>query len=118
MQAYHQKVKGKELSQSREDRKFSVEETVEVEFIDGEVIVGKTLTYEESDKEQGFFIISNDPTGNNDKIFIINSSVKHITPRGTQETKSNNVKPEKKIDISSLTKEAEDYMKRLEGQGM
>ncbi len=52
---------------------------IEVEFADGEVVIGKTLTYQGDEKGQGFFIIPLNPRDNNERIFVINSSVKQIT---------------------------------------
>lgn len=121
------KIAGRELPPPREDRRFSIEKAVRVEFVDGEVVIGKTLTYEESDKVHGFFIIPVDPTGNNERIFVVNSSVKRITP--LEDTKDSPAKPSrpgsakssrpsaKRIDVSGLTKEAEDYIKKLETMG-
>jgi hypothetical protein len=46
---------------------------VEVKFMDGEVMVGSTLSYESN--RPGFFIFPADPNSNNIKAFIVNSSV-------------------------------------------
>lgn len=46
---------------------------VEVKFMDGEVMVGSTLSYDSN--RSGFFIFPADPNSNNIKAFIVNSSV-------------------------------------------
>ena len=48
----------------------------EVTFLDGEVIAGFTMGYHAD--RQGFFLIPADPDGNNDRIYVLNSSVKSI----------------------------------------
>ncbi len=45
-----------------------------VEFFDGEVIFGYTLSY--TIKGNGFFMIPGDPDSNNEKIFIVHSATK------------------------------------------
>ncbi|MEJ2154096.1 MAG: hypothetical protein P8X96_02075 [Desulfobacteraceae bacterium] len=45
---------------------------IKVEFFDGEVIVGYSLGY--SSDRQGFFLTPADTKGNNERIFVVNSS--------------------------------------------
>ena len=47
-----------------------------VEFNDGEVLFGYTLSY--STKGLGFFIFPGDPECNNNKVFIVHSSTKRV----------------------------------------
>jgi len=47
-----------------------------VEFLDGETIYGYTLGY--SPERQGFYLTPADLTGNNERIFIVLSSTKHV----------------------------------------
>jgi hypothetical protein len=49
---------------------------VMVEFFDGEVIFGYTLTF--SPKKLGFFMTPGDPRSNNEKIFVVHSATKRI----------------------------------------
>ena len=49
---------------------------VMVEFFDGEVLFGHTLSY--STKGLGFFIFPGDPACNNSKVFIIHSATKRV----------------------------------------
>lgn len=49
---------------------------VMVEFFDGEVLFGYTLSY--STRGLGFFIFPGDPESNNNKVFIIHSAVKRV----------------------------------------
>lgn len=45
-----------------------------VEFFDGEVIIGYSLGY--SADRQGFFLTPADVNGNNERVFVVNSSTK------------------------------------------
>ena len=47
-----------------------------VEFFDGEVLFGYTLSY--SAKGLGFFMIPGDPHSNNSKVFVVHSATKRI----------------------------------------
>lgn len=49
---------------------------VMVEFFDGEVLFGYTLSY--STKGLGFFIFPGDPHCNNDKVFIVHAAAKRV----------------------------------------
>jgi len=49
---------------------------VMVEFFDGEVIFGYTLTF--SPRGLGFFMTPGDPSCNNEKIFVVHSSTKRV----------------------------------------
>ena len=49
---------------------------VEVKFMDGEMMVGSTLSYDS--KRTGFFIFPADPDSNNIKAFIVNSSLTKV----------------------------------------
>jgi hypothetical protein len=49
---------------------------IKVQFFDGEVIIGYTLSY--SPKRQGFFIVPADRKSNNERIFVINSATEKI----------------------------------------
>ena len=65
-----------------EERKFYMKgekpsgRKVAVMFVDGEVLVGSTLSYEP--KRQGFFIFPADPKSNNERIFAVSSAVKQV----------------------------------------
>ena len=50
---------------------------IEVQFADGEVIVGFSQGY--SPERIGFFFIPADKKGNNDRIFVVTSATKKIT---------------------------------------
>jgi hypothetical protein len=50
---------------------------IEVQFADGEVIVGFSQAY--SPDRIGFFFIPADKKGNNDRIFVVTSATKKIT---------------------------------------
>lgn len=45
-----------------------------VEFFDGEVIIGYSLSY--SADRQGFFLTPADINGNNERVFVVNSSTR------------------------------------------
>ena len=47
-----------------------------VEFFDGEVLFGYTLSY--TPKGLGFFMIPGDPDSNNSKVFIVHSATKRV----------------------------------------
>jgi hypothetical protein len=47
---------------------------MKVEFFDGEVIIGYSLSY--SVDRQGFFLTPADINGNNERVFVVNSSTK------------------------------------------
>ena len=49
---------------------------VMVEFFDGEVLFGYTLSY--STKGLGFFMFPGDPECNNNKVFIVHSATKRV----------------------------------------
>ena len=49
---------------------------VMVEFFDGEVLFGYTLSY--SSRGLGFFMFPGDPECNNNKVFIVHSSAKRV----------------------------------------
>ena len=49
---------------------------IQVDFIDGESIVGYALGY--SPGRQGFFVTPGDLGGNNERIFVVTSATKHI----------------------------------------
>jgi len=49
---------------------------VMVEFVDGEVLFGFTLSY--STRGLGFFIFPGDPESNNSKVFIVHSAAKRV----------------------------------------
>jgi hypothetical protein len=49
---------------------------VMVEFFDGEVVFGYTLTF--STRGYGFFMIPGDPHSNNEKIFVIHGATKRV----------------------------------------
>ena len=66
----------------KEDRNFFLPghvykgSEIEVQFNDGETLVGSTPSYMPS--EQGFFLFPADPESNAIKVFIVNSSVKNV----------------------------------------
>ena len=47
-----------------------------VEFFDGEIIFGYTITY--SAKGHGFFMAPGDPDSNNEKVFVVHASTKRV----------------------------------------
>lgn len=47
---------------------------IEVEFFDGEIVIGYTLAY--SSDRQGFFLTPADVNGNNERVFVVNSATK------------------------------------------
>ena len=49
---------------------------IEVLFIDGETIVGYTLTY--SPDRQGFYMTPADLQGNNERIYVVKSATKTV----------------------------------------
>ena len=49
---------------------------MEIEFFNGEVVIGFTLGY--SPDRQGFFLTPADLDGNNERIFVVNSSTKNV----------------------------------------
>jgi len=49
---------------------------VMIEFFDGEVLFGYTLSY--SAKGLGFFVFPGDPECNNDKVFILHAATKRV----------------------------------------
>ncbi len=49
---------------------------VMVEFVDGEVIFGYTLSY--STRGLGFFLFPGDPDSNNIKVFVVHASTKRV----------------------------------------
>lgn len=49
---------------------------VEVAFLDGEVMVGSTLSYDRS--RPGFFIFPADPKSNNIRVFAVFSAIKDV----------------------------------------
>jgi hypothetical protein len=49
---------------------------VEVTFIDGEVLVGSTLSYDL--KRQGFFIFPADPKSNSIRVYVVSSAVEKV----------------------------------------
>ena len=49
---------------------------IRVEFIDGEVIRGISLGYSKAKK--GFFIVPVDPKSNNERIYVVSSSVRDV----------------------------------------
>jgi hypothetical protein len=64
----------------RERKGFFVENgkgsKVLVEFFDGEVLFGHTLSYKPNGL--GFFVTPGDPDSNNIKVFVVNSSTKRV----------------------------------------
>ena len=57
------------------DRKSGREVTVI--FADGETMVGTVMEY--NARNTGFFLFPVDPTSNNSKVYVVNSSVKDVT---------------------------------------
>ena len=49
---------------------------MEVTFVDGEVMVGSTLSY--NPKRPGFFLLPADPKSNNIRVFVVSSAVKKV----------------------------------------
>jgi hypothetical protein len=49
---------------------------VEVTFMDGEVLVGSTLSYDR--KRPGFFIFPADPKSNNIRVYVVSSFVEKV----------------------------------------
>lgn len=49
---------------------------MKVEFFDGEVVIGYSLAY--SADRQGFFLTPADVDGNNERIFVVNSSTRNV----------------------------------------
>ena len=65
----------------KERKKYIQEEKpsgkkVEVTFMDGEVLVGSTLSYDP--KRQGFFIFPADPKSNNIRVYVVSSVVEKV----------------------------------------
>jgi hypothetical protein len=64
----------------KERKGFFIDEArakkVMVEFFDGEVIFGYTISF--SEEGLGFFMIPGDPDSNNEKIFVVRSSTKRV----------------------------------------
>ena len=54
-----------------------------VEFFDGEVLFGYSLTY--SPKGFGFFMVPGDPESNNVKVFVVHSSTKRVKVKASLE---------------------------------
>jgi hypothetical protein len=52
---------------------------VMVEFLDGEVLFGYTLTY--TSRGYGFFVFPGDPDSNNEKVFIVHGATKRVKLR-------------------------------------
>jgi hypothetical protein len=52
---------------------------VMVEFFDGEILFGYTLSY--TPKGNGFFMTPGDPDSNNVKVFVVHSSTKRVKVR-------------------------------------
>jgi hypothetical protein len=50
--------------------------SVTVTFLDGETLVGTTLTY--SAEAPGFFVLPVDESSNNEQIFVVNGAVRHM----------------------------------------
>ena len=50
---------------------------VQVEFSDGETIVGTTQGYQPD--RPGFFVVPVDPKSNNDRCFVVMAAVKKVT---------------------------------------
>ena len=65
----------KERKKYIEEEKSSGKQ-VEVTFIDGEVLVGSTLSYDP--KRQGFFIFPADPKSNNIRVYVVSSFVEKV----------------------------------------
>jgi hypothetical protein len=49
---------------------------IKVEFTDGEVMRGKTMVY--SANRKGFFVFPVDPQSNNERIYVVSSSVQSV----------------------------------------
>ena len=49
---------------------------LKVTFIDGESIIGYALEYDDS--KSGFFLTPSDVKGNNERVYIVASSTKHV----------------------------------------
>ena len=49
---------------------------IQVEFQDGEVLVGTTTGYQP--ERTGFFLVPADPKSNNDRCFVVSSAVKQV----------------------------------------
>ncbi len=49
---------------------------VQVKFTDGEILLGYTQGYDP--KRTGFFLLPVDPESNNERIFVVLSSLEHI----------------------------------------
>jgi len=49
---------------------------IEVTFADGEKMIGSSVAY--NPRNLGFFLQPADPTGNNERIFVINHNVKQV----------------------------------------
>ncbi|MCI0453030.1 MAG: hypothetical protein L0Z51_11710 [Candidatus Latescibacteria bacterium] len=54
---------------------------VMVEFIDGEVLFGYTLSY--TSRGVGFFVFPGDPDSNNEKVFIVHGATKRVKLRSS-----------------------------------
>jgi hypothetical protein len=52
---------------------------VMVEFLDGEVLFGYTLSY--TSRSLGFFVFPGDPDSNNEKVFIVHGATRRIKLR-------------------------------------
>lgn len=57
---------------------------VMVEFLDGEVLFGYTLTY--TSRGFGFFVFPGDPDSNNEKVFIVHGATKRVKLRSAAGT--------------------------------
>ncbi|MCK4234418.1 hypothetical protein KAX75_08310 [candidate division WOR-3 bacterium] len=68
---YYEKKKFEDISDSKLQGM-----KIRVEFIDGEIIRGKTLVY--SSNRKGFFVFPVDPNSNNEKIYCISSAVREV----------------------------------------
>lgn len=66
----------KNHQKSYEDTVHGAGRKIQVDFIDGESIIGYALGY--SPDRQGFFMTPGDLSGNNERIFIVTSAAKHI----------------------------------------
>jgi hypothetical protein len=49
---------------------------LEITFVDGEVLVGSTLGYDQ--KRQGFFVFPVDPRSNNVRVYVVSSAVEKV----------------------------------------
>ncbi len=57
---------------------------IKVEFSDGEIIRGKTMAY--SANRPGFFVFPVDPRSNNERVYVVTSSVREVvTGKGAEE---------------------------------